>query len=199
MSGSYGISRLSGTRYSVYSQSNPTGSRQCAFNACSPQTTRLVFSPRSGFTFFTSVCSSKLCDSRVSPVKVGGFLWDDDVYITKNELLTAARRFAANLVLAGFAFAVFSAGLYNLSHRTRALGTELNRLSLGQPCAACRQRPAGVAGPGAVKACRERGSAGAIFALHPVQVESVAWITERKNVLMGFFFLLTLLALDCIR
>src|SRR4029077_3220036 len=62
-----------------------------------------------------------------------------------------ARRSAANLVLARFAFAVFPAGLYNFSHRTRALGTELNRLSLGQSCAACRQRPAGVAGPGAVK------------------------------------------------
>jgi tetratricopeptide (TPR) repeat protein len=32
----------------------------------------------------------------------------------------------------------------------------------------------------------------ALFAIHPLRVESVAWITERKDVLSGLFFMLTL-------
>jgi tetratricopeptide (TPR) repeat protein len=34
----------------------------------------------------------------------------------------------------------------------------------------------------------------AVFAIHPLRVESVAWITERKDVLSGLFFMLTLWA-----
>jgi hypothetical protein len=45
--------------------------------------------------------------------------------------------------------------------------------------------------------------AAALFAWHPLRVESVVWVTERKDVMSGSFFLLTLLAyaryVDCRR
>jgi tetratricopeptide (TPR) repeat protein len=34
----------------------------------------------------------------------------------------------------------------------------------------------------------------AVFAIHPLRTESVAWVAERKDVLSGFFFVLTLIA-----
>src|SRR4029450_5427971 len=35
--------------------------------------------------------------------------------------------------------------------------------------------------------------AAAVFALHPVHVESVAWVTERKNVLSGVLYFAAML------
>jgi tetratricopeptide (TPR) repeat protein len=51
-----------------------------------------------------------------------------------------------------------------------------------------------------VALARLTGSAGrafvvaALFAVHPLRAESVAWVSERKDVLSGFFFMLTLIA-----
>ena len=127
------------------------------------------------------------------PAWNGGFLWDDDAYITNNELLTAPnglRRIwlsfdspSQYFPLTYTSFRIERA-LWGLNpsgyHWTNIFLHVANALLVWRLLARLKL-------PGAWLAA-------AIFALHPVQVESVAWITERKNVLMGFFFLLTLFA-----
>jgi tetratricopeptide (TPR) repeat protein len=127
------------------------------------------------------------------PAWNGGFLWDDDDYITNNELLTAPdglRRIWFSLDAPSQYFPLtyttfrLEHALWGLNptgyHWVNLLLHVANALLVWAVLARLKI-------PGA-------WLAGAIFALHPVQAESVAWITERKNVLMGFFFLLTLLA-----
>src|SRR6266481_10230501 len=127
------------------------------------------------------------------PAWHGGFIWDDDSYITNNELLTAPdglRRIWFSLgspsqyfplVYTMFRFEHSWWGLNPTGyHVVNILLHIANALIVWRVLARLNV-------PGA-------WLAGAIFALHPVQVESVAWITERKNVLMGFFFLLTIRA-----
>ena len=127
------------------------------------------------------------------PAWNGGFLWDDDDYIVKNDLLTASdglQRIWFSLDSPSQYFPLvyttfrIEHALWDLNpsgyHWVNLLLHVANALLVWRVLARLNV-------PGA-------WLAGAIFALHPVQVESVAWITERKNVLMGFFFLLTLLA-----
>jgi len=67
---------------------------------------------------------------------------------------------------------------------TRALGTELNRLSTGSILVLhVANGPAGVAGPGAVKDAGEAWAGCSNFLRWHSGAggESVAWITERKN------------------
>jgi tetratricopeptide (TPR) repeat protein len=122
-----------------------------------------------------------------------GYVWDDDVYVTGNKLLTAPdglKRVWFSLESPSQYFPLvyttfrIERALWGLNpagyHCVNILLHILNALLVWRLLHDLRM-------PGAWLAA-------AIFALHPVQVESVAWITERKNVLMGFFFLLALLS-----
>ncbi len=127
------------------------------------------------------------------PVWHGGFVWDDDRYVTNNALLTASdglRRIWFSLDapsqyfpltytvlrIARSLWGLNADGYHWLNFSLHIANTILVWFLLAR-----------LKVPGA-------SLAAAIFALHPVQVESVAWISELKNLLMGFFFLLTLLA-----
>jgi len=127
------------------------------------------------------------------PAWRAGFIWDDDVYVTNNPLLSApdglkriwfsmhSHSQYCPLVITTFRFECMLWGLNSVGyHVVNILLHSANALLVW---AVLRR----LALPGAWLAA-------AIFALHPVQVESVAWITERKNVLSLFFYLLALLA-----
>ena len=126
------------------------------------------------------------------PAWHGDFIWDDDYYLTNNPLLTAPdglQKIWFSLQSPSQYFPL----VYTLFRIERAFwglnptGYHFVNLFLHVANALLVWRLlARLKVPGA-------WLAGIIFALHPVQVESVAWITECKNVLMGFFFLLTLL------
>src|SRR6266704_2299188 len=153
---------------------------------------RRIFSPRGRALVFAVVLAAVTIFA-YRPAWHGGFLWDDDAYIINNELLTAPdgwQRIWFSLDSPSQYFP-YTYSTFRIEHALWSLNTTGYHwfnllLHVGDA----------LLGWAVLARLRVPGSwlAGAIFALHPVQVESVAWITERKNVLMAFFFLLTLLA-----
>jgi tetratricopeptide (TPR) repeat protein len=122
-----------------------------------------------------------------------GFVWDDDAYVTENPLLTSAHGlhdiwFSAHtqsqyfpLVYTTFRFERLLWGLNPFGfHLVNILLHGVNAVLVWVVLRRLRA-------PGAWLAA-------AIFAVHPVQVETVAWVTELKNIESLLFYLLSLLA-----
>ena len=126
------------------------------------------------------------------PAHAAGFIWDDDWYVTKNELLHDVAGLVRIWVpghTVQYYPVVFTSfwiehHLWGLEpagyHVVNVLLHALNALLVWRLA-----RGLGIPGAWWI---------GAAFALHPVHVESVAWITERKNVLSGAFYLSAALA-----
>ena len=133
-----------------------------------------------------------VCFAAYIPAMKAGFIWDDDMYVTNNPLLTTpgglyriwtsgfvkSQYFPLTYTTFWFEYRLwgFNPVGYHIVNvaihiiNSLLLWLVLRRLSV----------------PGA-------WFASAVFALHPVQVESVAWVTERKNLLMLLFSLLSVL------
>ncbi|MFN7951084.1 MAG: tetratricopeptide repeat protein [bacterium] len=127
------------------------------------------------------------------PALGAGYIWDDDKYVTQNPTLTSASglwEIWAN----GFATPQYYPLVhtsYWIEHRLwgfAPFGYHLDNVLLHLLGALLFWRLLLRLG------IRGAGFAAALFALHPVHVESVAWVTERKNVLSGVFYFATALA-----
>ena len=127
------------------------------------------------------------------PAIEGGYIWDDNRYVTENPVLPQDdglvriwTELGATIQYYPMVFTTFwlEYRLWGLD----PLGFHLTNVVLHLLSALLLWRILRrLAVPGAFLAA-------AFFALHPVHVESVAWITERKNVLSGFFYLAALWA-----
>jgi Flp pilus assembly protein TadD len=127
------------------------------------------------------------------PATRGGFIWDDESYVIGNANLRSAEGlgriwFEPRTSPQYYPLVFTSLWLNFQAHGLDPTGYHVVNIALHLLAALLAWRVLVALGlPGAWLAA-------ALFALHPVHVESVAWITERKNVLSGFFYLASALA-----
>jgi len=143
-----------------------------------------------------------------APALRNGFVdWDDNVNLIQNlhyrGLGVAQLRwmFTASIVSGQWIpLTWLSLGLDFVLWGMRPVGYHLTNILLHAANAAVffvlARRLLGVAAPTLGGRARDVGGVAAalFFALHPLRVESVAWVTERRDVLSGLFFLLAVLA-----
>ena len=125
------------------------------------------------------------------PAIKNGYIWDDDLYVTKNltlldlqglkriwsELDATPQYYPVTFTTFWLEYQIWELQPVGY-HVVNILIHILNAILIGR----IFER---ISIPGAWLAAL-------IFAIHPVHVESVAWITERKNVLSTLFYLLSL-------
>lgn len=130
------------------------------------------------------------------PALDAGFLtWDDDAYIRENRLVRDPRGLwtiwnPAGRTLPAYYPVVFSSfwaeyrlfGPNPLPYHVTNVLLHLANVALAFLVARRLEAPRGIA-----------LAAAAVFALHPVQTESVMWIAERKNLLSALFLFATVL------
>ena len=132
-----------------------------------------------------------LCALAYLPAIHGGFLWDDNAHVTKPELRS----------LAGLARIWFEPGATQQYYPALHSAFWLEHRLWGENAAAYHwlNLLLHVTAAGLLVRVLQRLAlpgawlAGLVFALHPVCVESVAWISEQKNTLSAVFYLLAVL------
>jgi hypothetical protein len=125
-----------------------------------------------------------------TPIWKAGFVWDDETILTANPCIVGPLGLKEIWTTSAADICPLTLTTYWVEHAlwgVNALPYHLVNVLLHGACAVLLWR--------VLRSLRVPGAwlGAALWALHPVQIESVAWITEMKNTESGFFFLLSIL------